>query len=57
MKMIYDFECGIPVGDILSIIYYIKRKYFKDDNIMYSDKFKQFVYDLVLAKGIPEDKD
>ena len=51
----YDFEIGIPCGDLLAIIYYVKRKYFKNENIMYNKKFKEFVYDLVLAKGVPED--
>lgn len=53
----FDFECGIPCGDLLAIIYYVKRNYFKDKEILYDETFKNFVYDLVCAKGIPTDKD
>lgn len=53
-KMIYDFICGVPVGDLLAIIYYVKRQYFKNDPYyIYSPKFHSLIEDLVEAKGIP----
>lgn len=54
--MMYDYEIGIPCADLLAIIYYVKRKYFKDVDVEYDKTFKDFVFDLVLAKGIPEDQ-
>jgi len=51
--MIFDFIAGVPVGDILAIMYYVRRKYFKDVDIMHDKTYHNFVEDLVGEKGIP----
>ena len=53
IKMIFDFECGIPVGDILAIMYYVRRTYFKDKDIIHDKEYHHFIEDLVKDKGIP----
>ena len=53
IKMIFDFECGIPVGDILAIMYYVRRTYFKDKDIIHDKEYHHFIEDLVKEKGIP----
>lgn len=51
--MIFDFECGIPVGDILALMYYARRKYFKNVDIIHDTSYHKFIEDLVKEKGIP----
>lgn len=47
--MMYSFITGIPVADILAILYYVKR--------LYPEKFtKELVNELILAKGVPTEE-
>ena len=47
--MMYSFITGIPVSDILAILYYVKR--------LYPEKFSnELVNELILAKGIPTEE-
>lgn len=45
--------CGVPVGDILAIMYYVRREYFKDVDIIHSEEYHKFIEDLVKEKGVP----